>query len=262
MRIKLNNFYTILLLGLLNLPLLVHAQTFDINSSFPQQTTISGPGFFPFSTISNDFFQEQFPQNMNLEATFTSFLGGPCTIAPAADFAEIGSPFTVTGNSNFILDFSMASQNVSTFGLSFVPKGSPCTFNLQIMTLSTSSSPGSISTSSGGTVSKTNEELITEAISLETTVKNNLSKNDQSFEGEISNLELSLNLLNELSIAFSNNTTLNLQTLLQKKITCASEADNQIKEILASPSSQENIAKAKKLLRKALRCKKAIQKKI
>ena len=145
MKIKTNLYFiTALILGFLYFPLITSAQTFDINSPVTQQATITSPGFFPFSNTSNDAFQGQFSQNMNLEATFTNFLGGPCTLAPAADFAEIGPPFTITGNSNFLLDFSMASENVDIFGLSFVPKGSPCTFNLQLTTQNTSSSSGDV----------------------------------------------------------------------------------------------------------------------
>ena len=250
-------FITALLLGFLYFPLIATAETFDIDSVFPQQATISGPGFFPFSNTSNDFFQDNFPQNMELEATFTNFLGGPCTLAPAADFAEIGPPFTVTGSNSFILDFSMASPNAGTFGLSFVPKGSPCTFNLLIMTPSVASSSGSTSTS-GGAI-KTNEELISEAISLETLVKNNLSSDNPSFEDEINNLETSLSLLNELSISFSNSTSTST-ALIQKKIDCATEADNQIVTILED--EKPSLDKAKKLLRKALRCKKNIKRKL
>ncbi len=153
MKINQRVFYAILVLGLLYLPfcsLTTSAQTFDINSPITQQFTITSPGFFPLSNIANDAFQEQFSQNMNLEATFTNFLGGPCTLAPAADFAEIGPPFTITGNSNFLLDFSMASPNVDIFGLSLVPKGSPCTFNLQLTTPKIQSSSSSGSTEGEG----------------------------------------------------------------------------------------------------------------
>ncbi len=140
MKINQRILYVVLLSSLLFFPLKTNAQTFEINSTFPQQVTISGPGFFPFSTISNDNFKKNFSQNMNLEATFTTFLGGPCTLAPAADFAEIGPTVSVSANGTFIVDFSMASSNASLFGLSFVPKGSPCTFNLLLTTPSTSSS--------------------------------------------------------------------------------------------------------------------------
>ena len=262
MKTKLNLFCVILLAGLLSVPLLASAQTFDINSPVTQQATITSPGFFPFSSISNDAFKEGFAEDMTLDISFSNFLGGPCTIAPAADFAEIGSPFTVTGSSDFILDFSMASSNASTFGLSLVPKGSPCTFNLFITTPNISSSSGSISTSSGGIVS-TNEELISNAIFLETMVKNNLSLDSTSFEDDINDIEMSLSLLNELSTSFSNNSTSESTSLIQKKITCAIEADNQVKTILQGLNgSHESTLKAKKLLRKALRCKKTIQKKL
>ena len=271
MKIKLNTFYVVLLLGLLNSPFLASADTFEINSPTTQQSTITSPGFFPFSSISNDAFKKDFPEDMTLDVSFSNFLGGPCTIAPAADFAEIGSPFTVTGNSDFILDFSMASPNAGTFGLSFVPKGSPCTFNIQITTPSTSSS-GSTSTSSGGTAS-TNEDLISNAIFLETLVKKSLSSGKLlDTEININDLESSLSILNELNTRFSSDNT-STSSLIQKKITCASEADNQVTAILKGlkddktttsddPLFHKSISKANKLLNKALRCKKTIQKKI
>jgi hypothetical protein len=257
MKINQKILYVILLSSLLFFSLRTNAQTFEINSTFPQQATISGPGFFPFSSISNDFFQEQFPQNMTLEANFTSFLGGPCTLAPAADFGEIGPTVSITGSGVFIVDFSMASSNADLFGLSFVPTGTPCTFNLFLTTPIVTSSSGSTSTS-GGAI-KTNEELISEAISLETRVKNNLSSTNPSFDDEITDLETSLSLLNELSTSFSNSTSTST-ALIQKKIKCATEADNQIVTILENEENSLN--KAKKLLRKALRCKKIIKKKI
>ena len=188
MKIKTNLYFiAALLLGFLYFPLIARAQTFDINSPFPQQTTISGPGFFPFSSISNNTFHNGFSQNMGLEATFTNFLGGPCTLAPAADFAEIGPPFTITGNSNFLLDFSMASQNAGSFGLSFVPKGSPCTFNLLITTLTTSSSSGN--TISGNTITPNGISIFGTFLSDDLTSQLSNENNNPKCESSPSGIE-------------------------------------------------------------------------
>lgn len=199
MKIKTNSYFiAVLLLGLLCFPLITRAQTVELNST--QQFTVSGPGFFPFSSISNDNFQAQFPQNMNLEATFTNFLGGPCTIAPAADFAEIGSPFTVTGNSNFLLDFSMATNNVDFFGLSFVPKGSPCTFNLFITTPNPPSSSGDII--SGNTITPNGISVfgafLSDDLASQLSNENNNPKCDSSPTGIEPNMLSDQAFLNQL----------------------------------------------------------------
>lgn len=88
-----------------------------------------------------------FPTNPNLDIEFTNFTGGPCAIAPAADFAEIGPQIIVMGMGVQTLNFSGASQNVGNFGLSFVPQAGPCVFEIfipkpQIVSTSSSSSSG------------------------------------------------------------------------------------------------------------------------
>lgn len=122
------------------------AQNLDFDTT--QTLTVSGPGFFPFSTVPNNQFHDQFSTDPNLNVMITNFLGGPCTIAPASDFAEIGDQINLTGSMDLILDFSMSKLNVDLFGLSFVPTGSPCTFDLFITLPQTSST--SSSSSSGG----------------------------------------------------------------------------------------------------------------
>ncbi len=125
----------------LTLTISTFAQTVEIGSK--QSLTVSSPGFFPFSSISNATFKQNLPGNPNLEVLFTNFLGSPCNIAPAADFGEIGSPLMVTGNGNFIIDFSMAGPNAGTFGLSLVPQNGTCIFDILVQKPSISSSSSS-----------------------------------------------------------------------------------------------------------------------
>lgn len=124
-----------------------YGQTLELNTN--QSLTIPGPGFFPFSTTANDQLMEIFPSNPNITLEFMNFLGGPCVVAPAADFGEIGPKITITGNSTQILDFSGAGPNAGAFGLSLVPQSSQCIFDLFI-TPPTMSSSSSTSSSSGG----------------------------------------------------------------------------------------------------------------
>ena len=107
------------------------AQTLDFNTSLP--LTISSPGFFPFSAVSNNTFKEVLPTSNTLTVQFSNFLGGPCAVAPAADFGEIGPQIVVNANGEFILDFSNQPVNPDLFGLSFVPQsGGTCIFDLFI----------------------------------------------------------------------------------------------------------------------------------
>lgn len=122
-----------------------YAQTIEFDTN--QSLTVSGPGFFPFSTTANEDFFEVFPTNPNLDVEFTNFTGGSCALAPAADFAEIGPQIIVMGMGVHTLNFSGASPNVGNFGLSFVPQAGPCVFEIfinkpQIVLTSTSSSSG------------------------------------------------------------------------------------------------------------------------
>ena len=129
----------------LTLTISAFAQTIEIGSK--QTLTVSSPGFFPFSSITNDQFKQDFPGNPNLDVFFTNFLGSPCNIAPAADFGEIGPPITVTGNGQFIIDFSMAGPNAGAFGLSLVPENGTCFFDILVQKHITTSSTSSSSSS-------------------------------------------------------------------------------------------------------------------
>ena len=122
------------------------AQTLDFNTN--QQLTISSPGFFPFSTTSNDIFKEVLPTNNSLTVQFSNFLGGPCAVAPAADFGEIGPQTVINGNGEFVLDFSNQPINPNLFGLSLVPQSGPCIFDLFIQP------PGGTSSTSGGIITE------------------------------------------------------------------------------------------------------------
>ncbi len=126
-----------------------YAQNLDFNTD--QTLTVSGPGFFQFATTANSDFHMIFPTNPTLDVSISNYLGGPCLLAPAADFAEIGPQTTLNGNQQLILDFNMAGQNIDLFGLSFSPVSAPCTFNVfitphELVSSSSSSSSGSVST--------------------------------------------------------------------------------------------------------------------
>ena len=127
------------------------AQTLELNNN--QTFTIAGPTFIPFTPTANDQLKNLFPTNSNVSLTFTNFLGSPCQVAPARDFSEIGDKTNVTGNTTLSLDFSMAGQNANLFGLSFVPNGGTCIFDLLITPPSAASISSSGSTS--GTLSNT-----------------------------------------------------------------------------------------------------------
>lgn len=121
------------------------AQTLELNSK--QSLTVSGPGFFAFSTISNNQLKEVLPTNPNITLEFSNFLGSPCAVAPANDFSEIGPQIIVSANGTITVDFSMASQNVDLFGLSLVPNSGTCIFDLLITPQEISSSSSSGTTS-------------------------------------------------------------------------------------------------------------------
>ncbi|MBI3591151.1 MAG: hypothetical protein HY094_07255 [Candidatus Melainabacteria bacterium] len=125
----------------------VHAQTIEVNSM--QTLSIPGPGFFPFSTTGNNQIKGLIPNNPEVTVTFSNFLGSPCTLAPAADFAEIGPKVLVSGNGTFILDFSMIEQNTSALGLSLVPQGGTSFFDIFV----TPPEVSSTSSSGGNTIS-------------------------------------------------------------------------------------------------------------
>ncbi len=128
------------------------AQTLELNTK--QSLTVSNPGFFPLSNISNEQFKMSFQTINMIEVEFSNFLGSPCNIAPAADFSGISSPIRVSGNGTITIDFS-SKPTGGTYGLSIVPQGGVCLFdilaklpNIPIISLSSSSS-GAISTTGG-----------------------------------------------------------------------------------------------------------------
>lgn len=106
------------------------SQTIDFDSK--QNFTISAPGFFPFSTTANSQFKDVRPMNPNLTVQFSNFLGNLCAVAPAADFSEIGPQIVVRANGDITLDFSNAQPTANQFGLSLVPQGGSCIFDLFI----------------------------------------------------------------------------------------------------------------------------------
>lgn len=154
-----------------------YAQNLDFNTD--QTLTVSGPGFFQFSTTANDDFHMLFPTNPNLDVIISNYLGGPCLIAPAADFNEVGPQTTLSGNNQLMLDFTMAGENVDLFGLSFVPTSAPCTFNLFITPHEIISS--SSSSSSGGGIST--ETLFPNSLTVLGTFINNTELLNQLSNG-------------------------------------------------------------------------------
>ncbi|GEM_PF-2404206 len=144
-----NKVYTLwtLILSLLIFCSTVKAQTLEFNTSQP--LTVSSPGFFPFSTVSNNTFKEVLPTNDTLTLQFSNFLGNPCAVAPAADFGEIGPQLVVNANGTFEIQFSSPPVNADLFGLSLVPQsGGTCIFDLFIPP------PAGTSSTSGGIITE------------------------------------------------------------------------------------------------------------
>ena len=241
------------------------AQTIELNTK--QTLTISAPGFFPFSTISNDQLKKLFPTSSQVGLQFSNFLGSPCKVAPAADFSEIGPQITVNANGEFTVNFSNRGPTAQNFGLSLIPQGGTCFFDIfvtppQTNTSTSSSSTSSSSSSSGGTETASNAELIQNAIDLETNAKNiDLNPKSPNILNGIQKIETSLSSLDELKNNVSTSMA-SIKMLIEKNITCATDKDNQVKAILNGSIKDKDILKAKKLLETALRCKKLILKKI
>ena len=106
-----------------------NAQTVEINQS--QQVSIPFSGFYPFSDTASQAVKEGLGSNPFVTVTITSFSGKPFSIAPAADFREIGRKQIVKSNGAYILDFRKGKKK-HTLGLSFVPKGKSTSANLVV----------------------------------------------------------------------------------------------------------------------------------
>ena len=139
---------------------LAYAQTIEFNTK--QNLTISNPGFLPFSSISNTQFKDTFSTVNMIDVEFLNFLGNPCNVAPAADFGNVAPAIRVSGNGSITLDFS-SKPNGGTYGLSIVPEGGACIFDI-IARLPTipSALPPPISTgsSSGSSSMTTTSEVL------------------------------------------------------------------------------------------------------
>lgn len=129
-------------------------QTLELGAN--QTFTVSSPGFFPFSSISNEAFKEMLPTDPTVSLQFSNFLGSPCLVAPANDFSENGPQIRVDANGVFIIDFSGAGPNAGSFGLSLVPEGGACIFDLL-----TTLPPVTTTSSSGGIVIGPGDDVIT-----------------------------------------------------------------------------------------------------
>lgn len=133
------------------------AQTLELNQT--QNLVISNPGFYPFSSLANNDLKDVFPTNPTLTLQFSNFLGSPCQIAPASDFQEIGTLNAISGNDTLTLNFSGAPPNVNEFGLSIVPQGGTCIFDLFITPPVITTSSTSTSTS-GGIITGGGDDLL------------------------------------------------------------------------------------------------------
>jgi len=136
----------ILTIGFLNFSK-ANAQSIEVGAK--QSLSISGPGFFPFTPSGNTALVMVFPSNSVVTVTISNFLGNPFTLAPAQNFAEIGEPVQIMGNTSFPIDFGQGGPDFSgTFGLSFLPQGS-VNFELTITPGVATSSTSSSSTTGG-----------------------------------------------------------------------------------------------------------------
>ena len=250
-----------------------YGQTLETNTK--QNLIITSPGFYLFSSISNDDFKKNVKNDPNIDLTFSNFLGSPCGVSPGADFGNIGPEIVVRGNGTVTLDFSMAGPTAGSFGLTFSPQGGACIFDLFITppTPPVADTTTSSSSSGGTTQAASNTQLIQNAIDLETVAKvTDLALGTSGFSVQlaIDKIEMSLTNINELSDNLS--TSMTGTASIEKNIHCITSKDTQTISILEeikdeTPTSNSmlftsSISKAKNNLQKALKCKKTIQRTI
>ena len=259
----------ILLFSLSFLSIVSPAFSQSIEFNAKQNFIIGGLGFFPFSGVSNNTLKESLPTSPNITLEFSNFLGSICNVAGAADLNAFGPPVRITGSGKVTIDFTGASSNASTFGLFFTPSGGTCIFDILVTPPPKIVTPENPTSSSGGeapTIS--NSELIQNALDFETNAKNkDLLLNTSSFSTQlaIDNIEKSLTSLNKLSQnTASSISSPALTKQIKRNINCAIAKDNQAKEALlqanSSDPSSKDIAKVKRFLQSAIKCKKDIQK--
>ena len=161
-----------------------NAATFTVNANnpfFPNDQTINGPDFFPFSNSPGvvDLFNQQCPNPTFLFDGPDSLSGSTLEVGPAANDFETGSRnilvFDMNGNVSldFLNTFPLANPNTMTafdplmgdiLGLSLVPgAGFPMSATFMIITTfncddgmsSSSTSTGGTTTSSSGSTTTT-----------------------------------------------------------------------------------------------------------
>jgi hypothetical protein len=139
----------VLTIGFLNFSK-ANAQSIEVGAK--QSLSISSPGFFPFTPTGNTALVMVFPTNPIVTITISNFLGNTFTLAPAQNFAEIGTPIEVMGNTSFPIDFSEGGPDFSgTFGISLAPQGS-VNFDITITPGEAGTSSSTSSSTTGGPV--------------------------------------------------------------------------------------------------------------
>lgn len=186
-----------------------NAATFIVETNdpfFPNDQTVTGPGFFPFSNSQGavDLFNQQCPDPTFVFDGPNSLFGSTLEVGPAANNAETGNRvvliFDMDGNAaiDFVDPFPLTDPFTMTvfdpsmgdiLGLSFVPgmdfpgsaafmitttfncdNGATSTSSTSTSSSSSSSSGQSVSTSSSSG-SLTNPQIISRAIDLEKSAK-------------------------------------------------------------------------------------------
>ncbi len=121
-------FKLVLLSVLFSVVLVMPAMAQLVELDTPQDISIFGTGFYPFSDAANASFKELVNKNGLVAVVIKNFDGKPLKIAPAADFHEIGRKKTITADGILIIDYK--KKKGKKFGLSF--RGKPTTLNIEV----------------------------------------------------------------------------------------------------------------------------------
>lgn len=105
-----------------------YAQLVDLNQ--PEDISVFGPGFYPFSQEANQTFKEALKESRSVSVIIKNFSGKGLQVAPAADNHEIGRKKRVKGDTVVVINYK--KKKGKTFGLSFVPQGMSVSFNLEV----------------------------------------------------------------------------------------------------------------------------------
>jgi hypothetical protein len=104
------------------------AQLIELDT--PQDITVFGPGFYPFSDEANESFKELLQETGSVAVIIKNFTGKGLKVAPAADSREIGRKKKVAGDNIVIINYK--KKKAKKFGLSFVPSGGSVALNLEV----------------------------------------------------------------------------------------------------------------------------------